>query len=180
MNEQIINTPRYEELVAEVLNFHKQGDFLQMQKVAKNIIKEFPEFTFGYKALGVAYSSFGDYQKAVEQLLKAEKIDPKDNENIANLGVGFFNLAHNYQSSNKSSNKNSNKNSNADLFAKIEHYKKAKSYLLKALQQNPQNQNFINYIEQINNILGEKNDFSYLQKTEAIITNINKNSNNFM
>ena len=173
MNEQIINTPRYEELVAEVLNFHKQGDFLQMQKVAKNIIKEFPEFTFGYKALGVAYSSFGDYQKAVEQLLKAEKIDPKDNENIANLGVGFFNLAHNYQSSNKSSNKNSNKNSNADLFAKIEHYKKAKSYLLKALQQNPQNQNFINYIEQINNILGEKNDFSYLQKTEAIITNIN-------
>ena len=82
MNEQIINTPRYEELVAEVLNFHKQGDFLQMQKVAENIIKEFPEFTFGYKALGVAYSSFGDYQKSVEQLLKAEKIDPKDNENI--------------------------------------------------------------------------------------------------
>ena len=84
MNEQIINTPLYEELVAEVLNFHKQGDFLQMQKVAENIIKEFPEFTFGYKALGVAYSSFGDYQKAVDADREEVK---KGNWNFK--GIGF-------------------------------------------------------------------------------------------
>lgn len=140
--QQIINTPQYEKLVAEVLNFHKRGDFTKMQQVAENLIKEFPNFTFGYKALGVAYSSFGDYKNSVEQLLKAEQIDPNDKENIANLGVGFFNLAH---------------SNNTNLFEKLGYYKKAKSYLLTALKHNPQNQSFINYIQQINAILGEQN-----------------------
>lgn len=161
MNEQTINTPRYEELVAEVLNFYAGGDFIKMQQVAEILIEEFPNFTFGYKALGVAYSRFGDYKKSIEQLLKAEKIDPKDNENIANLGVGFFNLA---------------KNSNTNLFEKFEYYKKAKSYLLKAIKHNPQNQIFENYIQQINAILGEKNAINFTNstanKTEFNITKI--------
>jgi tetratricopeptide (TPR) repeat protein len=69
----------------------KNDDLLKnMRRIAEEILKIYPDHIESLSNISINYLLTGQYDKGIEALLKAEKIDPKD-------GVVLSNIAHGYK-----------------------------------------------------------------------------------
>lgn len=60
-----------------------------MGSIAKEVLKFYPNHIESLSNLSLKYLVTGDYEKAIEILLKAEKIDPKDAIVLGNIAHGY-------------------------------------------------------------------------------------------
>ena len=102
--------------IQKLFEFHQQGDFANVLKIALQLQKHFPKFALAYKAAGVALNALNRKAEAVLQMKKAVKLDPNDDETLSNLGQIFIEIAKNPLEFNN-----------------------AKNILKEALQKNPKN-----------------------------------------
>lgn len=63
---------------------------VNMRTIANEILKTYPDHLESLSNISITYLLTGEYDKGIEALLKAEKIDPKD-------GVVLSNIAHGYK-----------------------------------------------------------------------------------
>ena len=83
--------------IQKLFEFHQQGDFANVLKIALQLQKHFPNFALSYKAAGVALNALNRKAEAVLQMKKAVKLDPNDDETLSNLGQIFVEIAKNKQ-----------------------------------------------------------------------------------
>ncbi|MCF2874320.1 MULTISPECIES: tetratricopeptide repeat protein [unclassified Tenacibaculum] len=60
-----------------------------MREIAEEILKHYPNHIQSLSNLSITYLLTDQYDKAIEVLLKAEKIDPKDHIVLANIAQGY-------------------------------------------------------------------------------------------
>ena len=71
--------------------FHKQN-FIEAEKISIHFINNYPEFPFGWKALGVILKKKGEFLKSINATLKAVKLTPQDPELYNNIGLTFLEI----------------------------------------------------------------------------------------
>ena len=62
---------------------------VNMREIANEILKYYPNHIESLSNLSVTYLLTGEYDKGIEPLLKAEKIDPKDYIVLSNIAQGY-------------------------------------------------------------------------------------------
>jgi len=62
---------------------------LNMREIANTILKHYPSHIESLSNLSVTYLLTGEYDKGIEPLLKAEKINPKDYIVLSNIAQGY-------------------------------------------------------------------------------------------
>ncbi|MBN1119302.1 MAG: hypothetical protein JXA77_18980 [Bacteroidales bacterium] len=62
---------------------------LNMRKIANSVLKHYPNHIESLSNLSVTYLLTGEYDKGIEPLLKAEKINPQDYIVLSNIAQGF-------------------------------------------------------------------------------------------
>lgn len=72
--------------------YNTQNDSLlnYMQQIAKEILKIYPTHIESLSNLSVTYLLSDEYQKAIDILLEAEKLNPKDAVVLANIAQGYY------------------------------------------------------------------------------------------
>jgi tetratricopeptide (TPR) repeat protein len=60
-----------------------------MRTIAQEILKYYPNHIESLSNLSITYLLTGEYNKGIEPLLKAEKIDPKDAIVLGNIAQGY-------------------------------------------------------------------------------------------
>lgn len=74
------------------LQLYNTGDdnlLLDMRNIANEILKYYPDHIESLSNLSVTYLLKGEYDKGIEPLLKAEKLDPKDYIVLSNIAQGY-------------------------------------------------------------------------------------------
>ncbi len=62
---------------------------INMRNIANEVLKYYPDHIESLSNLSVTYLLSGEYEKGIEPLLKAEKIDPKDYIVLSNIAQGY-------------------------------------------------------------------------------------------
>jgi tetratricopeptide (TPR) repeat protein len=63
--------------------------FANMRTIANEILKIYPDHIVSLSNISITYLLTGEYDRGIEALLKAEKIDPKDGVVLSNIAHGF-------------------------------------------------------------------------------------------
>lgn len=74
------------------VQLYNTGDdnlLLDMQNIANEVLKYYPDHIESLSNLSVTYLLKGEYDKGIEPLLKAEKLDPKDYIVLSNIAQGY-------------------------------------------------------------------------------------------
>jgi tetratricopeptide (TPR) repeat protein len=74
------------------LQLYNIGDdnlLIDMRNIANEILKYYPDHIESLSNLSVTYLLKGEYDKGIEPLLKAEKLDPKDYIVLSNIAQGY-------------------------------------------------------------------------------------------
>lgn len=74
------------------LQLYDTGDdslLMDMQEIAIEVLKYYPDHIESLSNLAVTYLIQGEYDKAIEPLLKAEKLDPRDCIVLANIAQAY-------------------------------------------------------------------------------------------
>jgi len=74
------------------LDLYNTGDdklLINMRRIAKEILKFYPNHIESLSNLSITYLLTGEYDKGIEPLLKAEKLDPKDVIVLSNIAQGY-------------------------------------------------------------------------------------------
>jgi len=74
------------------LNLYNTGDdnlLVNMRTIANEIFKIYPDHIESLSNLSITYLLTGEYDKGIEPLLKAEKLNPKDAIVLANIAQGY-------------------------------------------------------------------------------------------
>ncbi len=66
-----------------------------MKAIAEEILKYYPEHIVSLSNISIYYTQKGNYEKAIEYLLRAEKINPKDIIILLNLADAYKSMAEN-------------------------------------------------------------------------------------
>lgn len=83
------NIPHY---ISKFIEFFYNNNFIEAEKIATQLSKNFPNHQFGWKALGSVYSKAGKTIEAINAFKKTLDITPGDFEVLNNLGVIYENL----------------------------------------------------------------------------------------
>lgn len=74
------------------LKLYNTGDdslLINMRKIAKEILKYYPDHIESLSNISITYLLLDEYDKGIEALLKAEKIDPTDAIVLSNIAQGY-------------------------------------------------------------------------------------------
>ena len=75
-----------------ILNFYKSNKYDEVITRIKPLLKKFPKLIFFYNILSLAYNAKEEYEKGIEILNRAIKIEPKNVLILNNLGLIHSNL----------------------------------------------------------------------------------------
>jgi len=75
-----------------LVHFHQKGQYIESEKLARLLTKEFPKHQFSWKVLGISLQQMGKLSEAVSANIKSVKLEPKDAEAHCNLGFSFLEL----------------------------------------------------------------------------------------
>lgn len=73
----------------QLYNTGNDSLLINMQKIANMVLKYYPDHIESLSNLSVTYLLTGDYDKGIETLLRAEKINPKDPVVLANIAHAY-------------------------------------------------------------------------------------------
>ncbi|MEI6745200.1 MAG: tetratricopeptide repeat protein [Methylococcaceae bacterium] len=95
-NEQMLKptkaTMPSNESVAQLLALYNQGLFAEVVSNAQALVAEFPHYSFGWKALGVALQSLGRTEESLAANKKAVELQPNDAETHSNLAFSLWEI----------------------------------------------------------------------------------------
>jgi len=83
-----------QKLIDILLENYKAGNFNKVEKLAKNLIEDFPEHPFGWKVLNILLKNKGKISDSLKAGQRALKLDPKDPET-------YYNVANTYKQLNR-------------------------------------------------------------------------------
>ena len=75
-----------------ILNFYRSNKYDEVIARTKPLLKKFPKLIFFYNILSLAYNAKEEYEKGIEILNQAIKIEPKNVLILNNLGLIHSNL----------------------------------------------------------------------------------------
>jgi tetratricopeptide (TPR) repeat protein len=73
----------------QLYNTGNDGLLTNMREIANEILKYYPNHIESLSNLSITYLLTGEYDKGIEPLLKAEKLNPKDYIVLANIAQGY-------------------------------------------------------------------------------------------
>ena len=81
-----ISKPSQEQF-SKLIKYYQNGQFVDAEKLAVSITKEFPEHQFAWKVLGVLFIQVGKLNESLNANQKSVELNPMDSEAHYNLGV---------------------------------------------------------------------------------------------
>ena len=78
----------YQTEIDNIINLYKNKKFIEARDHALKITKKFPDFYYGWKALGIILKQIGNISESLRVTKKAIRLNPKDPElyfNLANI-----------------------------------------------------------------------------------------------
>ncbi|MDC1356765.1 tetratricopeptide repeat protein [Pseudomonadota bacterium] len=89
-SNSLINPPQHE--LDTLLKYYQNGQYLDAEKLALSMTKQFPKHQFPWKVLGAVYQQTNKISDAVYANQRAVELDPNDCESYNNLSVNLNSL----------------------------------------------------------------------------------------
>ena len=72
--------------------FYQKGKFIESEKLARLLTKEFPSHQYSWKVLGISLQQVGKLSDAISANIRSVELEPKDAEAHCNLGISFLGI----------------------------------------------------------------------------------------
>jgi tetratricopeptide (TPR) repeat protein len=90
-NQEQVRSPSQMELNI-LLEHYQNGRYAQLENLALDMTRKYPDHQFGWKALGAVYKQVGRLTEAISANQIAVELSPKDSEVHNNLGIALHEI----------------------------------------------------------------------------------------